>query len=83
MRNPRNCSEASPQSFVNSSANICRKSRCPGNLTKTFNVRSLGELVARALGLQPGDDVEIARDRLNPNRLLVLRSPSPREDPIS
>jgi hypothetical protein len=42
-------------------------------LTGTFNVKSLGELVARALGLQPGDDVEVARDRLNPNRLLVVR----------
>ena len=39
-------------------------------------MKSLGELVARALGLQLGDDVEIARDRLNPNRLLVLRSPA-------
>ena len=44
-------------------------------MTTTFNVKSLGELVAHALGLQPGDDVEIARDRLNPMRLLVVRSP--------
>jgi hypothetical protein len=42
-------------------------------MTETFNAKSLGKLVARALGLQPGDDVEIARDRLNPNRLLVVR----------
>lgn len=50
-------------------------------MTGTFNVKSLGELVVRALGLQPGDNVEIARDRLNPNRLLVLRSPHEAEAP--
>ncbi|MGA2239639.1 MAG: hypothetical protein ABSG74_10550 [Candidatus Bathyarchaeia archaeon] len=43
-------------------------------MATTINAKTIGEVVARALGLQPGDDVEIARDRLNPNRLLVVRS---------
>ena len=43
---------------------------------KSFDVRSLGESVVRALGLQPGDDVTISRDRLDSNRLLVVRTVS-------
>lgn len=40
----------------------------------TINAKSIGELLVRALGLQPGDDVTISRDRLDSNRLLVVRT---------
>jgi hypothetical protein len=33
----------------------------------------LGEVIVKALGLRPGDDIQIQKDRLNPNRVLVLR----------
>jgi hypothetical protein len=39
----------------------------------TFDIKTLGEVIAKALGLKPGMNVEIQRDRLNPNRVLVLR----------
>jgi hypothetical protein len=42
-------------------------------LSATLDVRTLGEAIARALGLRSGETVEIQRDRLNPNRVLVLR----------
>jgi antitoxin component of MazEF toxin-antitoxin module len=35
----------------------------------------LGETIAKALGLKPGDDLEVSKDRLDPNRLLVIRHP--------
>jgi bifunctional DNA-binding transcriptional regulator/antitoxin component of YhaV-PrlF toxin-antitoxin module len=38
-----------------------------------FDVKTLGQVIARALGLKPGDDIEIQRDRLDPNRVLVRR----------
>ena len=38
-----------------------------------LDVKTLGETIAKALGLRPGDDVEIQRDRLDPNRVLVRR----------
>lgn len=42
-------------------------------MTGFFDVKALGEVVAKALGLKPGDDIEIQRDRLDPNRVLVRR----------
>jgi hypothetical protein len=39
----------------------------------SFDVKTLGTLVAKALGLRPGDSVEIQKDRLDPNRVLVRR----------
>jgi hypothetical protein len=35
----------------------------------------LGQVVVKALGLKPGDAIELQKDRLNPNRILVLRHP--------
>jgi hypothetical protein len=40
-----------------------------------FSVKDLGEVIAKALGLKPGENIEIQRDRLNPNRVMVLRIP--------
>jgi bifunctional DNA-binding transcriptional regulator/antitoxin component of YhaV-PrlF toxin-antitoxin module len=40
-----------------------------------FDVKMLGETIAKALGLKPGDDLELSKDRLDPNRLLVVRHP--------
>ena len=42
-------------------------------MPESFNTKTIGEIVAKALGLRPGDDVEIQRDRLDPNRVLVRR----------
>ena len=39
----------------------------------SFDVKSLGQIIAKALGLRPGDNFEIQRDRLDPNRVLVRR----------
>jgi len=38
-----------------------------------LDVKTLGETIAKALGLKPGDDIEIQRDRLDPNRVLVAK----------
>jgi len=40
-----------------------------------YDVKALGEVIAKALGLISGDDIEVQRDLLNPNRILVLRHP--------
>ena len=39
----------------------------------SFDVKSLGQIIAKALGARPGDDIEIQKDRLDPNRVLVRR----------
>ena len=39
----------------------------------SFTIKDLGETIAKALGLKPGDSIEIARDKLDPNRVLVRR----------
>jgi hypothetical protein len=33
----------------------------------------LGETIAKALGLRPGDNIELRRDKLDVNRVLVIR----------
>jgi hypothetical protein len=40
---------------------------------ESYNMKTLGEVIAKALGLKPGDDIQILKDRLNANRLLILR----------
>jgi antitoxin component of MazEF toxin-antitoxin module len=42
-------------------------------MTKPFNAKTLSEVIVKALGLKPGDDVEIQVDRLDPSRVLVRR----------
>jgi hypothetical protein len=42
-------------------------------MSSTFDIKTLGQVIAKALGLKPGDGIEIARDRLDPNRVLVRR----------
>jgi hypothetical protein len=44
-------------------------------MNSTFDIETLGQVIAKAIGLKPGENVEIQRDRLNPNRVLVLRVP--------
>lgn len=39
----------------------------------SFSIKDLGAAIAKALGLAPGDEIEISRDRLDPNRVLVRR----------
>jgi hypothetical protein len=45
-------------------------------MTESFSIKTLGEVIAKALGLRSGDDVEIQRDRLDPNRVLIIRHTS-------
>lgn len=42
-------------------------------MPSSFDVKALGEVIARALGAKPGDTLEVQRDKLNPNRVMVLR----------
>lgn len=46
----------------------------------SFDVRTLGETIAKALGLKVNESVEIQRDRLNPLRILVIRHPAKQEE---
>ena len=39
----------------------------------SFSIKDIGAAIVKALGLRPGDSIEIARDRLDPNRVLVRR----------
>jgi hypothetical protein len=41
-----------------------------------FTLKDLGQAVGRILGLQVGDTVEIQRDLLNPNRIMIIRIPA-------
>ena len=41
--------------------------------------KKLGEAIARILHLQVGDEVEILRDKLNGNRVMVVRKPASEE----
>jgi len=40
-----------------------------------FTLGDLGQAVGKLLGLQVGDTVEIKRDRLDPNRIMIIRIP--------
>jgi hypothetical protein len=40
---------------------------------ESFSIRDLGETIAKMLDLRPGHTIEIQRDRLNPNRLMIIR----------
>jgi hypothetical protein len=42
-------------------------------MNEKFDARMLGAAVAKALGLKPGDDIVISRDRLDPNRIMIVR----------
>jgi hypothetical protein len=42
-------------------------------MSSTFDIKTLGQVVAKALGLKSGENVEIQRDRLNPDRVMILR----------
>ena len=42
-------------------------------MSQDFGLRDLGKAVIEILGLRPGDEVEILRDRLNPLRIMLVR----------
>lgn len=42
---------------------------------RSLTAQKLGRLVFRTLGVSTDDEVEIQRDRLNANRILVIRYP--------
>lgn len=42
-------------------------------MTESFSTKTLGEIIARTLCLRAGDDVEILRDRLDGNRVMIVR----------
>jgi hypothetical protein len=42
---------------------------------ESLDSKRLGEVIYELLGFTAGDTVEIKRDRLDPNRLMVLRIP--------
>lgn len=39
----------------------------------SFSIKDLGATIAKMLGLTKGETVEIQRDRLDPNRLMIIR----------
>jgi len=38
-----------------------------------FSVKDIGSVVARMLGLHEGETIEILRDRMNPDRIMIVR----------
>jgi hypothetical protein len=42
---------------------------------KSLDVKTLGQTVVTLLGLRPGEDVEIQRDRHDNTRLMIIRHP--------
>lgn len=44
-------------------------------MSDSYGIKDLGEAIAKLLGLRSGDDVEIQRNRLDPNRLMIVRHP--------
>jgi hypothetical protein len=42
-------------------------------MSSTFDIKALGAAIAKALGLQQNDEVELQRDRLDANRILIIR----------
>jgi hypothetical protein len=41
-----------------------------------FTERSLARFIVEALGLQGGETIEVARDKLDANRIVIVRHPS-------
>ena len=39
----------------------------------SFSVKDLGATIAKMLGLQKNETIEIQRDRLDPNRLMIIK----------
>ena len=40
---------------------------------ESFTVRDLGVAIARVLGLEKGDIVEVQRDKTNSDRIMIIR----------
>jgi hypothetical protein len=41
----------------------------------SFSIKDVGAIIAKALGLVEGDILEVRKDRLDRNRVLVIRYP--------
>ena len=39
----------------------------------SFSIKDVGAAIVKALGLKPNDEIEILRDKLDRNRVLVVR----------
>ncbi|MGA2785837.1 MAG: hypothetical protein ABSF09_14195 [Candidatus Bathyarchaeia archaeon] len=50
-------------------------------MSDSFSIKDLGETIAKILGLSVGDNLEVQRDKLNPNRILVIRHPDEEQKP--
>jgi hypothetical protein len=44
-------------------------------LTDSFTIADLARVIGEALGLKPGDTIEVQRNRLNRDELKVIRHP--------
>ena len=42
-------------------------------MNSAFDIKALGAAIAKALGLTEGDEVEIQKDKLDANRILIIR----------
>jgi hypothetical protein len=49
-------------------------------MTGHITAKSLGELIARLLGLAPEEELEVKRDRDDPCRVMVIRHPIRTDD---
>jgi hypothetical protein len=49
--------------------------------TESFSLKDLGEVISKILGLSVGDSLEVQRDKLNSNRILVIRHPDEEQKP--
>jgi hypothetical protein len=46
-----------------------------------FNSKAFEEAIFKFLGLEVGDEIEVLRDRLDHNRLMIVRHPKTNSDP--
>ena len=49
----------------------------------SFSARDLGQTICSLLGLRPGENVEIKRNVLDENRLMVIRHPGGEEPALT
>ncbi len=54
-------------------------SRRPSKLPDSFTLRDLAATISKLLDLHEGNDIEIQRDKMDPNRLMIIRHPGQEE----
>jgi hypothetical protein len=47
---------------------------------ESFSIKDLGETIAKMLGASVGDHIELMRDKLDKNRIMVVRHPAGQEE---